>query len=348
MKKTKWLGVLLVIAGLLGLPAVSRAASSSFSQVAKFATDSITIQWIDMTEKVSTSSLPATVIAYRVVLYDAEGNECGQSKALSSSIRKYTINNGEGASGHLFRNIRPNCSYQVELITYFRTKKTAAGKVNAGKLLKHDFFTLPGATEVTSYNHRSNQKGLLVKWDPVDGDNPVRYQYQIYAYNGKRLVSGTKATNYVKSSSFKYYNVACRVRVRAYYTDGNGKNYPGAWSAYTNIVPQPVLTSGKCNTNSKYRVGIQSDGTMVLEWKRVVGATKYEVYISTKKSSGYKLKGTVNASGTQGYYARKVLDLNGNSFAKNKNYYVRIIAVTEKLGQSKVIYTMRYALNTSY
>ena len=141
-------------------------------------------------------------------------------------------------------------------------------------------------------------------------------------------------------------NAACRIRVRAYYTDDNGKNYPGAWSAYTNIVPQPVLTSGKCNTNSKYRVGIQSNGTMVLEWKRVLGATEYKVYISTKKSSGYKLRGTVAASGSREYYARQVLDFKGNSFAKNKNYYVRIVAETEKLGSSTINYTMRYALKT--
>ena len=349
MKKTKWLVLMLVLAGLLGLPTVSRAASSSFSQVAKFTTNSITIEWIDMTEKVSTPSLPATIVAYRVALYDEEGNDCGQSKALSSKIRKYTIANGEGLSSDLFRNIRPNCNYQVELITYFKTRKTAEGKVNAGKLLKTGFFTLPGATEITSFNHRSNQKGLLVTWDPVEGNNPVKYQYQIYSYKGKKLSSGIKATNYIKTSSFKCYNTACRIRVRAFYTDDNGKNYPGAWSAYTNIVPQPVMTSGKCKSNSKYRVGIQSNGTMILEWKRVLGATKYDIYISTKKGNAgsYTYRGSVNTVSSREYYPTSVDTFKGKPFAKNKNYYVYIKAVTNKLGESKVNYTIRYALKTS-
>ena len=87
------------------------------------------------------------------------------------------------------------------------------------------------------------------------------------------------------------------------------------------IVPKkPTFTSAKYQNNE-----------VTLKWKKVKGATGYEIYRSTKKNSGYKKIGTIKKGSKVTYIDKKKLK-------QNKKYYYKIRAVKKnyKSSYSKV------------
>lgn len=87
------------------------------------------------------------------------------------------------------------------------------------------------------------------------------------------------------------------------------------------IVPKkPAFTSAKYQNNK-----------VTLKWKKVKGATGYEIYRSTKKNSGYKKIATIK-KGTKVTYTDK------KNLKQNKKYYYKIRAVKQnyKSSYSKV------------
>lgn len=131
-------------------------------------------------------------------------------------------------------------------------------------------------------------------------------EFQTMAGKTKKTITQTsnsfRVTNFVEGTFYKY-------RVRSYVDCGTKPAY-SAWSSFR-YVGLPKSATGTSNGKK-----------IKCSWKKVTGATKYVVYISKSKSSGYKKVKTLSAkkrSITITKYGKKKLK-------KNKKYYVKIVA----------------------
>lgn len=138
------------------------------------------------------------------------------------------------------------------------------------------------------------------------------YEYQIYtAYKSKdtkvKSVKTKSTCVEIKNSVFKKHNFY-KVKVRAYCTDGNGKNYYSPYSSWKYVSPQPDV-----------KLKNTSNG-MKVSWDKIQGADRYVVYMSTKKDSVFKKVATTKNTS-------KVISKIGKSKLKSgKTYYVRVVA----------------------
>lgn len=139
------------------------------------------------------------------------------------------------------------------------------------------------------------------------------YQYQVKADKGNKTIKTVETkSNYstnVKSGSFKKHRTF-KARVRGYAINSSGKRYYGSWSDWVYFAPQPDVTGIKKMASGKLRV----------VWDKIDGASRYALYGSTKKSSGYKR--IVTTTKTK-YDVSKVLN---KKLKAGKKYYFRVVA----------------------
>ena len=121
----------------------------------------------------------------------------------------------------------------------------------------------------------------MVSWKKVTGANG----YEIYrstkkssGYKKVKTITVSGTIHYVdsklKTGTTYYY------KIRAYRKIGSKKVYSTAWSSVKSVKPVLAIATLKQGKSSKKQVA--------LSWNKVTGAKEYEVYRSTKKSSGYK------------------------------------------------------------
>ena len=185
--------------------------------------------------------------------------------------------------------------------------KGTAGEEYAKKYYNYRFCTyeiIPG--KVTGViNKTQDTKTITVKWSKVSGT--TGYVLEKYDTSKKKYVTvkdlkGTshKVTGLKAGTTYKF-------RVRAYVTVG-GKKYYGAYSATSSLTTKTATPKiSKLTAGSK---------KATVNWKKVTGATGYEVYMSTKKGSGYKKIKTVTNSKTVKYTKTKL--------TRKKTYYFKI------------------------
>lgn len=146
------------------------------------------------------------------------------------------------------------------------------------------------------------KNSVKLSWSPVD-------HAEGYAiYNGSnRLVAKTQSTSYTvkKLSSMKSY----KYRVRPYKIS-DGATYYGDFSNTVSVVTLPS-TPGSVKVKAGSRQA-------KISWKKVSGVTGYEVYRSTKKSSGYKRVTTIKKASTTSYTNKKL--------SSKKKYYFKVRA----------------------
>lgn len=195
-------------------------------------------------------------------------------------------------------------------------------------------YTLPGTvTTFSGYDFMSNQKGLEIGWTAPSGNYTPSYQYQILNTSNQVISSGTRYGASLYLSSYPGYNRVGRLRVRPFIT-ANNTTYYGSWSAFKNIVPQPIVKSAKLKSGNKVKI----------TWKKVKGASKYVVYMSKKAKSGYKKIATLSSKKTS-YTVKK---FKGKKFVKNKNYYYKIVTKTKNYGSSAKNYYNGFYIYTVY
>lgn len=149
----------------------------------------------------------------------------------------------------------------------------------------------------------------LPDYDHMDG-----YQAVAYTSKGKKVFSDTSSSRYLDLKKVKA-RAFYKIKVRGYSVI-NGKNVYGAWSSYKYVAHQPDVTSMK-------QVG--SNKQAKIKWQSVSGATSYTVYMSTKRTSGYKKVATVKGT------SATVSKIGSKKLAKNKKYYVYVVA-NKKVG----------------
>ena len=161
-----------------------------------------------------------------------------------------------------------------------------------------------------------------VKWNELDSVSG--YEFEVYNGKNKRIAKTTLsgyASGY--SQSKKVSNAQTyRVRLRAF-TNFGGKKHYSKWSEI-HCFTQPRIKSAKV-----------SSGKLKVNWTKVTGATGYDIYVSTKKKSGYKKVASVGKNTA----SRTVSKFNKKKFDAKKTYYVYIVTkkkvgkVTNKSGR---------------
>lgn len=170
---------------------------------------------------------------------------------------------------YTIKNLKAGLKYWVKVQT------------NNGKVASIVCKTIPGTLKNVKQYCYPSSKRMNFSWDRVQSADG----YEIYKYTtGNKYLSryDTKSSN---SKTIGMGSNFYSFRIRAYtYIDGvkkNGKLY----RFYTALQP---------SMDRYYRTGTS---TVKVPWAKISGASNYEVYLSTQKTSGYKKVKTV--TGTQ-------------------------------------------------
>jgi len=146
--------------------------------------------------------------------------------------------------------------------------------------------------------------------------------YELYRYNSSKKkyekIKTTSSTSY-KVSKLKA-GTTYKFKVRAYKTVGSIKYY-GSYSSVTS-------TATQTKTPSIYKLTTKSKKATI-KWKKVSGATGYQIYMATSKNGKYSKIKTITKTSTVSYTKTKL--------KKNKKYYFKIRAY--KTVDGKKIYS---------
>lgn len=213
-------------------------------------------------------------------------------------------------------NLPAGCSRHVKITyDYYYTSNPSSIYTS---YYEYDVKTLPG--KVTGLKQSRWWYFILefdATWDKQDGVDG--YEYIVKTNKNKVKASGS-LSGY--ASSFSVRNISNNVvysgQIRAYSTI-NGVKYYGAWSDTAYFFTQPRITKAKVSGNK-----------LTVKWKKVGGATGYDVYVSTKKTKGYKKVKSVSSK-TSSVTIKK---LGKKKFSKKKTYYVYVVTKKKVNGRT--------------
>lgn len=175
---------------------------------------------------------------------------------------------------------------------------TGLGNYGGVKTIRYNIEVKP----MTQVSVTATSSSVKLTWPAVDSA-------QGYAiYNGSnRLVKTVTTTSFTQKKLKSMTNYTFKVRP---YVVSDGATYFGDFSNTVTITTNPPTPSGvKVKAGSKQAK---------ISWKKIKGVTGYEVYRSTKKSSGYKKVATIKKASTTSYTNKKL--------KKNKKYYFKVRA----------------------
>ena len=150
---------------------------------------------------------------------------------------------------------------------------------------------------------------IRLSWN-VAAPKPDRYEVTIYNSNNKLVSSHNVGTNLGYILGIKYKErESYTYKIRAYNELGT-KRYYSDYSTTAFIPPFEV---------TRARV---SGKKLQIAWRKVSGATGYDIYVSNKEKSGYRKVKSVGKNATKftlKRYRKKAIN-------RKKNYYVQVVA----------------------
>ncbi|MBQ4068565.1 MAG: fibronectin type III domain-containing protein [Lachnospiraceae bacterium] len=180
---------------------------------------------------------------------------------------------------------------------------TVTGKGNYTGTLKENFTIQP--KKVTGLKQSGNAtNSITLKWNKVAGAKG----YIIYLENTK--TGKQKSVGESTANSFTVKNLKAgtnyKYAVRAYGLVGKVRVH-GAVSATKTMMTKTAATKVTVTGNSKKKA--------VITWNKVTGAEGYEVYMSTKKNSGYTKISTAS---------KNTVKYTKSGLTSNKTYYFKV------------------------
>lgn len=223
----------------------------------------------------------------------------------------------EAGSSHSFA-VNPNSGYKcVDIIVDNASKGAAASytfeNVSGPHELKAVFMQIaaPKIKTVT----RSGYSKLSVSWDPAAGANKYEVYRATKAGGPYSKVAATAACSYLdagRTTGVRYY-----YKIKGIYARGS-------------VTSATDLSQAKWNNTilqkTKVKVTQKKGRKALVQWKKVPGATGYEVYRAAKKTGKYKRIVTIK-KGTILKYTNKKLK-------KGKKYYYKVKAVRRANGKT--------------
>lgn len=229
---------------------------------------------------------------------------------------------GKTASNtYVINNLKAGSTYKYKVYP----ERSAGGYTAAASYgtTVSDVKTVPANVKniITDYGYK-NIKKASVQWGRAENANG--YEIALYTLKNKKIGS-TKVLNY-NTNSYTFSNIKkefYKVKVRAYIQLKTGKKY-SSWST-SYIAIQPEVEGKKSGTGIK------------ASWDKINGATNYTVYISSKRSSGYKKVTTTKSTKTM------IKKYGSSKLRKGRTYYIYVVA-NKKVGNK----TYRSSDNYTY
>ncbi len=146
---------------------------------------------------------------------------------------------------------------------------------------------------------------LEVAWDRIETADTVNIS--LYNSKGKKVQSKILSPSSSSVSFSKMKDEVYTVKIQASRTiNGN------TWQT-------PVSTI-QCFNQARISSAKVSKKKLTVKWKKVGGATGYDIYVSTKQKSGYKKLKSVGKNTTKATFSK----FKGKSFNPKKTYYIYI------------------------
>ena len=211
-----------------------------------------------------------------------------------------------------------SASFSANYFVVANAKNITGFTATSKEYIRREMRTAPAKVALVALSHYwSFSRTAGFKWSGVN--NADGYQYQVLNSKGKAIYTNMVNITSGSISPFKKGQFT-RTRVRAYIKVGNGYVY-GPWSGYSYNAISSKVTAKRSKNRKKITV----------KWKKVTGASGYNVYVSTKSDRGFKKCKKVSkkkSSYTITKYGKKKL-------SKKKTYYVKVEYLT-KVGKKTV------------
>jgi len=177
------------------------------------------------------------------------------------------------------------------------------------------------------------------------------YDYEFYNAKNELLKADTKNYNSehnicslekVKNNQMYY------VRVRAFQnlnnTSDDSQRVYGEWSGKSVLFTQPMINTASVTSSTKKVNGKKvTTNKLNIKFDKVSGMTSYQIYVSTKEKSGYKLVKTL-ASDKNSASITKIGD---TKIKKNKTYYVYVVGVRKTKKGNKYTSGRHYTVSVN-
>ena len=242
------------------------------------------------------------------------------SSSNTTETAGYNIYLGEDyGSTKLFAKT-PNTFYKITGLEdgkkyYVKVEPYAAdGSIGSGRSLTIE--TMPARVK----NFRQERwwyfiNMLEVAWDRIETADTVNIS--LYNSKGKKVQSKILSPSSSSVSFSKMKDEVYTVKIQASRTiNGN------TWQT-------PVSTI-QCFNQARISSAKVSKKKLTVKWKKVGGATGYDIYVSTKQKSGYKKLKSVGKNTTKATFSK----FKGKSFNPKKTYYI-YIETKKKNGKRK-------------
>ena len=276
----------------------------------KFTINSDSTVKFELSKPAESSSSKSSTYLY---VYDSKGKEVfSEYHSYYDSLENYyySVRLAKGTYTFNYKATSAystNNGYTVDSYAYYtayRVTATAAKKPKTPKIT-HKVKTTKYSS-FTSYNITASFK---------DDQTYDGIELWVKKSNGKwKMTDSAKNTQYSRHTGVYLYGSSSNdyvifYKVRTYSLYGTKKVY----SNYSNVLY--TKTSLK---PSKPKVTVKSPKkkTAKISWKKISGVTGYEVYRSTKKSSGYKKVATVKKASSVSYTNKKL--------KSKKTYYYKV------------------------
>ena len=164
---------------------------------------------------------------------------------------------------------------------------------------------------------QAGPKKATVTWAKVTGAQKYDVYRSTKAASGYKKVGTVTATSYTdkKASVGKtfYYKVVAVGKTTA-------ENSVQSASGKVAIMKKAAVTLKRA-----------TKGRIKVNWKKVSGATGYQVYVSTKKASGYKKTATITKASTK---TRTIAKIGKKNLKVGQRYYVKVRAIKKINGKN--------------
>ena len=279
---------LMFLTGTLVITSGAQAADSRYyvsmeaPAQTQYGTDNAVISW--KLSYISSSNTTETA-GYNIYL----GEDYGSTKLFAKTPNTF----------YKITGLEDGKKYYVKIEPY-----AADGSIGSGRSLTIE--TMPARVK----NFRQERwwyfiNMLEVAWDRIETADTVNIS--LYNSKGKKVQSKILSPSSSSVSFSKMKDEVYTVKIQASRTiNGN------TWQT-------PVSTI-QCFNQARISSAKVSKKKLTVKWKKVGGATGYDIYVSTKQKSGYKKLKSVGKNTTKATFSK----FKGKSFNPKKTYYIYI------------------------
>ena len=279
---------LMFLTGTLVITSGAQAADSRYyvsmeaPAQTQYGTDNAVISW--KLSYISSSNTTETA-GYNIYL----GEDYGSTKLFAKTPNTF----------YKLTGLEDGKKYYVKVEPY-----AADGSIGSGRSLTIE--TMPARVK----NFRQERwwyfiNMLEVAWDRIETADTVNIS--LYNSKGKKVQSKILSPSSSSVSFSKMKDEVYTVKIQASRTiNGN------TWQT-------PVSTI-QCFNQARISSAKVSKKKLTVKWKKVGGATGYDIYVSTKQKSGYKKLKSVGKNTTKATFSK----FKGKSFNPKKTYYIYI------------------------